>query len=394
MNTINKEILNKNYYERFSEEATHYIDCGGRFEILGNHTDHNHGLCIVGACNLLIGASIKKRPDDIIYIVSKGYKDICVDINDLSLEEGELGSSSALVKGIVEYLTARGYKCGGFNAYLDSDIKSGIGVSSSAVYEIIIGDIINVLYNKGSIDKMTLCKAGQYAENKFFGKKSGLLDQIAVCYGGVNVIDFADINNPKVINVDFPFDDLHFVLLDTGGSHTDLSDYYSAIPESMFTVANHFRKNFLREVKQSEFDEEVKEEKEHHHQHFEVVDEHRATHFFLENKRVLDAFKALKNNDEETFLQKINESQHSSQNNLFNTQVEDQYAGSPQEAVDFANAYLTDGACKINGGGFAGSVICFVRDSEFESFTKKMQDRFGKDNVIELFLKKEGVTER
>lgn len=394
MDTINKLNLNKNYIERFSEEPSDYLDCGGRFEILGNHTDHNHGLCIVSACNLMIGASINKRNDDIIYIVSKGHPDICIDVNNLTVQKEEFATSSGLVKGIIEYLISKGYKCGGFNAYLESNIKLGIGVSSSAAYEVLIGDIINALFNKNTISKLLLCKAGQYAENKYFGKKSGLLDQIAVAYGGVNVIDFANIDNPKIIPVNFPFKDLHFILIDTGGSHCDLSDYYSAIPDSMFAVAKHFGKNVLREVKQCEFEDEIKEEKENHHQHFDSIDEHRATHFYHENNRVIEAFKALKSKDEKLFLQKINESQHSSQNNLFNTQVDDHYEHSPQEAIDFANAYLDEGACKINGGGFAGSIICFVKDNEIDSFMNKMKERFGEDNVIEIYLRKDGVSKR
>lgn len=390
MNKANKEYLVKKYHERFGEDASHYLDCGGRFEILGNHTDHNHGLCIVGTCDLCVGAAVSKRPDDIVYIVSEGHNDICIDVKSLTLEKGEYGSSSGIVKGVIDYIRNAGYKFGGFNAYMSSDIATGIGVSSSAAFELLIGQIVNVLFNKGSIDKLVLAKAGQHAENKYFGKKSGLLDQIGVAYGEVNVVDFGNIDKPNVIHVDFPFKDLHFILIDTGGSHSELSDYYSSIPESMFEVAKHFGAKVLREVKQSEFDAEVLEEKEHGHQHFDPVDEHRATHFFLENKRVIDAFKAIKNNDEETFLRMINESQHSSQNNLFNTQVENQYAGSPQEAVDYANAHIENGAVKINGGGFAGSIICFVRDNEVKSFVEKMKKRFGEDKVIELHLRKDG----
>ena len=277
---------------------------------------------------------------------------------------------------------------------MTSDIGTGIGVSSSAAFELILGQIINVLFNDGKIDRLVLAKAGQYSENYFYNKKSGLLDQIGVAYGGVNLIDFGNIDQPNVVKLDFPFKDIHFVLVNPGGSHSGLSADYSSIPDSMTNVAGHFGKKYLRDVGEKAFNDELLEEKEHGHSHFDDIDRHRAIHFFAENRRVIDAIKAMKENDEAGFLKAINDCQHSCQNHLFNTQVEGKYAGSPQEAVDYANAILTDGACKINGGGFMGSIICFVKDKEVDSFIAKMKKRYGEEQVIELFLRNDGPIEK
>lgn len=393
-NPLNKELLAKSFEEKFGEKPAQFFDCGGRFEILGNHTDHNHGLCIVGTCDLSIKVAVTKREDKFIYLVSEGHVDVCIDINDLTLAKGELGTSAGIVKGVVRYLRDAGYNYGGFMAYMTSDISTGVGVSSSAAFELILAEIENQLFNEGKIDKIVLCKAGQYSENYYYNKKSGLLDQIGVAFGGMNLIDFGNIDQPNVVHLDFPFEDVHFILVNPGGSHSHLSANYSSIPESMEKVSEHFGKKYLRDVGEKAFLEELEEEKEHGHSHFDNIDKHRAIHFFEENRRVLMALKAIKEGDEATFFKAINESQHSSQNNLFNTQVEGHYEGSPQEAIDYANALLKDGACKINGGGFMGSIICFVKTSEVEFFMSKMKKRYGEHNVIELELRKEGPIER
>ncbi len=387
---FDRNELKEQYMDRFGEEPKLYFECGGRFEILGNHTDHNHGLCIVGTCDLSIKAAVKRREDDLIFINSEGHPDICIDCHDLTLAKGELGTSAGITKGVVQYLRNAGYQYGGFNAYMNSDIGTGIGVSSSAAFELIIGQIVNELFNDGKINKLVLAKAGQYSENYFYNKKSGLLDQIGVAYGGVNLIDFGNIDEPNIVKLDWPFKDVHFVLVNPGGSHSELSANYSSIPESMENVAKHFGKKYLRDVGEKAFNEELEEEKEHGHSHFDDLDRHRAIHFFNENRRVLSAIKAMKENNVSDFFKAVNETQHSCQNHLFNTQVEGQYAGSPQEAVDLANAVLKDGACKINGGGFMGSIICFVKDDELEYFMEKMKKRYGEEGVIELLLREHG----
>ena len=383
---IKSELLEK-FENKFKCKAENYITCGGRFEVIGNHTDHNHGVCITGTCNLCIAAAVNKTDDETVHIKSHGYRDIIFNVNKTKLSKTDFGTSKGIVKGVLNYLKEHGYKVGGFSAYIDSEVPQGSGLSSSAAYELLIGRIINHLYNEDSIDKLVLAKAGQYSENNYFGKKSGLLDQIGVSYGGLNVIDFANIDNPNIARIEFPFDDLHFVLINTGGSHANLSSYYSAIPESMYNVAEHFGKKYLRDVPEKEFAEELLEEKQSGHDHFDFVDRKRAIHFYEENKRVVTCLKAIKNKDEELFLEQIKGSQHSSQNNLLNTQVDNQYEGSPQEAIDYAQALLPKGAVRIHGGGFAGTILAFVKTEELDFFMKKMKQRYGKDMVYELTLK-------
>lgn len=384
---INKEELLETFKSNFKSEPTDYVTCGGRIEVIGNHTDHNHGACLVATCHLLIAGYVSKRDDGEVHLISKGYREISFKVNDTKIVKKEIGSSKGIVKGVLNYLENNGYNIGGFNAVIDSEVPQGSGLSSSAAYELLIGKIVNKLFNEDKIDKLVLAKAGQYAENNYFGKKSGLLDQIGVSYGGINVIDFGNIDNPTVGRIEWPFKDLHFILVNTGGSHADLSGHYSSIPESMFTVAEHFGKKYLRDVGEKAFYEELEEEKEHGHSHFEFLDRKRAIHFFEENNRVIACLKALKEGDEKAFLEQINASQHSSQNNLCNTQVEGQYAGSPQEAIDYANAIIKDGAVRIHGGGFAGTILAFVKDNELENFITKMRARFGEDMVYELFIK-------
>ena len=201
------------------EKIDMVVSCGGRFEILGNHTDHNHGMCIASACNLEIVATVKKNSNKIVKLKSLGFPIDELDLSNLKVVEEEKGHSEALIRGVAAYLVQKGFKIGGFNAYTISTVFKGAGVSSSAAFELLIGHIFNVLFNDGKVDRLTLCKAGQYAENVYFGKKSGLLDQIGVGYGGIVKIDFKDIDNPLVEQVKFPFTDLHFVIVNTGGDH-------------------------------------------------------------------------------------------------------------------------------------------------------------------------------
>ena len=367
----------------YNYDAELVCSCGGRFEILGNHTDHNHGLCIASACNLEIVAAVKKRKDKQVNLKSLGFPMNEVDLNELDIVEEEKEHSESLIRGIAFYLAKHGYKIGGFDAYTISTVFKGAGVSSSAAFELLVGHLFNVLYNDGKIPKLVLCKAGQFAENEYFGKKSGLLDQIGVGFGGIVQIDFQDIDNPVVEQVKFPFDDLHFVIINTGGDHSSLSDLYSSIPLDMYRAANELKQRFLRDASEEEL-ETVKD----------ALTESqylRAKHFYEENKRVRNAIKALKDNDEETFLKMINESRISSTNNLKNMMVGDHYAGSPLEACDLLmEATKNHGAIKINGGGFAGSCIAVIPTKYLEKALTKLRKKYGEENVVEIFIREDG----
>lgn len=367
----------------YNKEADYVFSCGGRFEILGNHTDHNHGLCLASACNLEIVASVSINNSNKVNFYSLGFPSDIVDLNDLNPKETEWASSKGLIRGVASYLVSHGYKVGGFDAYSESTIFKGAGVSSSAAFELLVGHIFNVLFNGGKISKLELCQAGKYAENIYFGKKSGLLDQIGVGYGGVVKIDFKDIDHPLIEQIEFPFKDLHFVLVNTGGDHSSLSDLYSSIPSDMYEAAHVLGHDYLIEGSLEELEAHKKELTE--------LSYLRSKHFYLENERVKTAFKALQNYDQETFIQMINESRESSTNNLKNMMVLDQYEGSPLEACDLLLKYSDFKAgVKINGGGFAGSVIALVPSNKLDVVLENMSKKYGKTNVREIFVRESG----
>lgn len=374
--------LKTQFIKLFYNEATSHFSCGGRFEILGNHTDHNHGLCLAATCSLSIDALVSKNDENIIRIVSEGFEPTIVDLRELNIIPSEKESSASLVRGIARFLKDHGYQIAGFNLLSNSTIFPGAGVSSSAAFELLICEIFNQLYNNSSIDKMLLCKAGQWAENNYFGKKSGLLDQIGVAYGNIVKIDFKDIENPIVEEIDFPFKDLHFVIVNTGGSHAELSDMYSSIPNDMYNAAKKMGHQFLVESNINELEQTKPLLSENEYD--------RAKHFYYENERVKKAIKALKDKDEKAFLAAINESRISSTELLKNMMVDD-YEGSPLEATDLAMKIMEgNGAAKINGGGFAGSIICEVPSRYLEIFMKTMKEKYGDLNVQEVFVREVG----
>lgn len=376
-----KNNLNIGFKKAFDTSPTHYFSCGGRFEILGNHTDHNHGLCLAATCNLAINSAVKKRDDLIVDVVSKGYDSFKVDLSNLNINKEEYNSSIGLIRGIAFYLKNLGNNFGGFSIYMESDIFKGAGVSSSAAFELLIGQIFNELYNNNQIDRLTLAKAGQYSENNYFNKKSGLLDQIGVAYGNVSFIDFKDIDNPIVENINIDFPNLHYVIVNTGGSHAELSSLYSEIPFDMQKVASSAGVSYLRDTSLDKIDLEKCNQRQYL----------RAKHFYSECLRVDLAKSAIQNKDLKAFLNLINESRISSTNDLKNMQVEGVYEGSPLEACDIGMAILKDkGAMKINGGGFAGSVICFLLDEILDLFIIKMSNKYGKENVQEVFIRPDG----
>ncbi len=371
--------LKEEFKKTFNAEPTHEAFSYGRFEVLGNHTDHNHGLCIAATCNLSIDTYVKINDTNHIRFKSLGYDFIDLDLTDLEIKEDEKFTSISLIRGIANYFKEHNFNIGGFDAVAESNIFPGAGVSSSAAFESLIGVIFNALFNDNKIDKLTIAKAGQYAENKYFGKKSGLLDQIGCGFSNLSYIDFKDIDNPLVERIDFPFTDLKFVIVNTGGSHADLSDLYSAIPLDMYNAAKKLGVSYLRDA--------TKEDDPS----LTGIERNRAKHFFSENKRVEKMKICLENKDEQGFLDCINQSRISSTKNLKNMMVDENYYGSPLEGTDLAmKAMDNKGAVKINGGGFAGSIIAVVPSNKLDKFMNVMKEKYGKDNVVEVFINKEG----
>ena len=371
-----KNYLKNRFFKIYNEEPDKYLSCGGRFEVLGNHTDHNHGLCIAATCNLSIYAAIKKRDDFIVRAYSEGFDQFEIDLATLSKKDSEIGRSAALIRGIAAFLSEK-HTIGGFDIYLKSEVPNGAGVSSSAAFELLIAQTINALFNDYQIPLMTLCKAGQFAEREYYGKMCGLLDQIGVAYGGLVYIDFKEISNPVVEPLRLDLNGYQFVIVNTGGSHAGLSHLYSAIPDDMFKVANFFNKKYLREIDYQilldKKDEVIKE--------CGLTPYQRAVHFFEENQRVKDANYAVKEGDVNKLIDLINESRISSTEFLKNMYV-DKIDGSPLETCKLIlKASNNKAGVKINGGGFAGSVIALVPNDKLDNVIEAVKKKYGDNNV-------------
>ena len=371
-----KNYLKNKFIETFNNEPELYLSCGGRFEVLGNHTDHNHGLCIAATCSLSIFASIRKRDDLLVRVYSEGFDEYTIDLGNLDKLDNEIGRSNALIRGIVSYL-AKEYRYGGFDIYMMSQIPGGAGVSSSAAFELLIAQTVNKLFNNEQIPLMTLCKASQFAERNYYGKMCGLLDQIGVAYGGLVYIDFVDIANPEVKTLKSHMDDYSFVIVNSGGSHAGLDHLYKAIPDDMFKVAHYFGKEYLREVDEEQF----RQNKQDVIEKCGLSAYQRAEHFYGENNRVRNAYNAISNDDIETLIKLINESRVSSTDFLKNMYV-DKIEGSPLEACELIlKASNNKAGVKINGGGFAGSVIALVPNNVLENVKNAAISRYGIKNV-------------
>jgi galactokinase len=308
----------------------------GRLEIIGNHTDHNHGLCLVAGASMGIEAEVAANDFGIIKIISEGYPSFSFKIDELDKNPQEAGTSLAITRGIAFKLKEAGYKIGGFYAALTSDIFPGAGVSSSACYESLIVSIFSHLFNQDKVSPLEEAKIGQFAEREYFGKPCGLLDQVGTSFGGIDYLDFKSTENPIVENLkwDLP---LEIVLVNTGGSHANLTPLYASIPSDMFLVAKRiFGKEYLREVDPADFERWITSPNES----VPVLARLRAQHFFDENRRVLDARKAILEHDVDTFLNCIRFSSFSSKTMLQNTIANGDYEHSPQKALDLAERFL------------------------------------------------------
>ena len=371
-----KNYLKNKFLETFNVEPELYLSCGGRFEVLGNHTDHNHGLCIAATCSLSIFAAIRARNDLLVNVYSEGFGGFSIDLTNLEKNEDEIGKSSALIRGIVSYLSEI-YKYGGFDIYMKSQIPGGAGVSSSAAFELLVAQTINKLFNDEQIPLMTLCKASQFAERNYYGKMCGLLDQIGVAYGGLVYIDFKDINNPVVKSLNVELNDYSFVIVNSGGSHAGLDHLYKAIPDDMFKVARYFGEEYLRDVEEAK----IIENKQDGISNYGEIAYQRALHFYGENRRVREAYEAISNNDMQTLIRLINESRESSTDLLHNMYV-DKIEGSPLEACELIlKASNNEAGVKINGGGFAGSVITLVPNKVLNNVLLAAKEKYGEENV-------------
>lgn len=366
----------------------------GRCEISGNHTDHQHGKVICASVDLDIIALVEKTDNNCITLKSEGYEKVDnVDLSNLDVIPGERERSAALIRGIARAFVDAGKKIGGFKAYTISSVPSASGISSSAAFELLIVSILDSLYNDGDIDPITRAKMSQFAENTYFGKPSGMLDQCGSAVGKIFSLDFFDINNPKLEQLDINFDDLSYsiVLSKTGSNHADLTDEYAAVPNEMKKVAKYLGKDYLAECNEAEFyDNLVAIRKECGDR--AVL---RTIHFFDENNRVDRQVEYLKNSDISKFMEEVKNSGISSWTLLQNIYV----ASKPQEqAVSVALAYsksiLADkGVNRVHGGGFSGTILAIVKKDYCEEYMKKMDNLFGESSSYVVRIRPIGACE-
>ena len=362
----------------------------GRSEIGGNHTDHQNGEVLAASVNLDTIGIVKKTDDNVIRLVSDNYDEIIIQLDDASVKEKEKETTKALIKGVVSGFLERNYSVGGFQAYITSDVLIGAGLSSSAAFETLIGTILSGLYNEGKVSPVLIAQAGQYAENVFFGKPCGLMDQMASSVGNLIFIDFADVKNPviKKVNVNFEDFDHSLCIIDTKGSHADLTDEYAAIPEEMKKVAAYFGKEVLHQIDKNEFYIHIPEIRK-------VAGDRavlRAMHWFEETDRVIDQVNALEKEDFEGFKSLIKASGDSSfkylQNVYTNRDVQNQ-AVSIALAVS-ENVLGNHGVCRVHGGGFAGTIQAFVKNDFVEEYRKALDAVFGEGSCHVLKVRKYG----
>ena len=369
-----------------SLDMVRYFSTSGRTEVIGNHTDHQHGLAIGGSVNLDTIAAAVKTDNNCIRVISPGYPDCIVLLDDLSVQKKEEGGSEALIRGVAARLKELGYQIGGFTAVTNSKIPGGSGLSSSAAFELLMCEIIGAFYNDGAIDLMTAAKTAQYAENVYFGKPCGLLDQIACANAGLTYMDFEDPAAPKVqtVNFDFASTGYHLCVLNTRSSHGDLTDDYAAVTREMGAVAKEFGVSYLREVSEEEFLARLPELRG------KVNDRSilRALHFFAEQKRVPQLRKAAEEGDFDTYLKTVLSSGSSSYQYLQNVYSPNDPA---RQAVSLAlclseRILSGRGAWRVHGGGFAGTIQALVPDDLLLTYRAEMERVFGKDtcNVIRI----------
>lgn len=364
----------------------------GRTEVCGNHTDHNNGKVLAASVNLDAVAVAAKNEEDVVRVKSDGHAMNVVEISELLPDESEFGHSTAMVRGVVAKIEGLGYKIGGLDCVTTSDVIGGSGLSSSAAFEVLLGTTLSYLYNDGVISAVDIAKIAQYAENVFFGKPCGLLDQMASSVGTFVTIDFESTENPKIKKVDFDFSKSghSLCIVDTGGNHSDLTDDYAAVRGEMESVAKALGKDVLREISFADFKQAVPSLLGR------VSDRAllRAFHFYRENIRVEKAVSALESSNFDEFKKIINESGRSSY--MYNQNVFTSKYPAEQKislALCISEEVLgVNGAYRVHGGGFAGTIQAFVPNELLQGYKTAMEDVFGKGSCHVLIIRPVGGT--
>lgn len=372
-----------------SEDETMLFSTAGRTELAGNHTDHNLGLVIAGTINLDTIAAVSLRDDSTVIVNSEGFPEVVVDISNLEVREEEKNTTQSLLRGIAKAFKDRGLKVGGWQANTTTRVLKGSGLSSSAAIEVLCAEIFNNLFNDDVLAPVELAKISQYAENVYFGKPSGLMDQIGCAQGGIVGIDFADNANPVLTPLDVNFEDYGYdlVIVDTKGNHADLTGEYAAVPAEMKQVAAYFGADCLRKVDYEEFIEKLPQLREAVSNDRAIL---RAIHFFDENMRVEAMLDCLKEKDIDGYLYYVEESGNSSFKYLQNVYPA---INVKEQGLSLALALTEDflsgeGACRVHGGGFAGTIQAYIPKELTDDYIDFMDSVFGEGSATVLAIRK------
>ncbi len=362
----------------------------GRTEIGGNHTDHQHGAVIAASVDLDVIAIVSANSGNNVRIKSQGYPEDNIDITDLEIKPEEEGRASALIRGVLAKFSELGFKLSGFEAYTTSNVLKGSGLSSSAAFEVLVANIVNGLYCDNKVDPVSIAKFSQFAENVYFGKPSGLLDQMASSVGGFTFADFNDPADPKIEKIDFDVDktDYQLCVVDTGGNHADLTQDYADITIECKEISNALGVDFLRDADRSEFYSKLKDLRK------ECSDRAvlRAFHFFNENARVFKMKDALKIGDFEEFLKLVDESGESSFKYLQNLfPVSNAKEQGLSLAIALTKEFLNgEGTARVHGGGFAGTIQCYIPKTRFSEYKNMIEKVFGENSCVPLKIRPVG----
>ena len=369
-------------FNTFGDGDYHFISSPGRSEVGGNHTDHQHGHVL--ACGVNIDDVVVFKANN-TNICNYAYKNkiIKVDVDDLEIHEEQYNTSESLIRGVAARLNQLGYKIGGFDAVCDAQVFSGSGISSSACFEVMLVEMFNSLFNEEKVSPVDRAIIGQYAENVYFGKPSGLMDQMAISVGSFIGIDFKDPNKPVIENYEFSFADYgyEFALINAKGDHADLSHEYAAIPNEIKEVSKQLGVEYLADSTMEEFMKKLPEIRKTIKNDRAIL---RAFHFYNEDKRAVQEKEAVKNKDINELLRLMNESGRSSYEYLQNVYPASLTYNQPiAVALALADQYLKDdGAYRVHGGGFGGTIQCIVPKDKMEGFSKVMKDAFGEDSIL------------
>lgn len=380
-------------YPEEKEGELRLFSAPGRTEIGGNHTDHEHGRVLAASVDLDMIAAAVPTDDGSISILSEGYPMCTIDLSDMSVRKDEINSTASLIRGVAKRFMDLGCAISGFKAVITSAVLPGSGISSSAAFEVLVGNVVNGLFNEGKTDAVEIAQIGQYAENVFFGKPSGLMDQMASSVGNILTIDFADPEKPIVRKLDVDFDKAGYklVIINCWASHADLTDEYAAIPVEEQKVASFFGKKVLNEVPKSDFMDKIPVLRKEFGDRAIL----RSIHFYQDNERVPKQAEALEKGDIDKFLGIVSESGRSSWMYLQN--IVPCGANEHQEmaiALALCDELLSGkGAFRVHGGGFAGTCQAFVPDEMLESFTRRMNQLLGEGSCHVLSIRPVGGTE-